>query len=833
MKIKLICLLLLLLATLHVVVAYEDFVAATLQQPGDEVDILGTGDEKVAATSQNETKQGNDIILRKKPGGIVDDGVTVDAASNLTARTGRNPQTGKEIQIAAGSATISIDDNVYHTNVRVSVMELLDVTASSEHKCGISKDNKVVCVVTPFDDSDAKVQDEGGNIYCWGSNEFKECPDEEIQSSRGSGGGKVSVEDITIKSKGGGAGKVSISDVNIGSRSSDDGIEFSIEAYFQGFSEPTDSDNDDLEFIYVWTLNGEPKTSVDNSSSSGTLNFNFENIKIDYYSENGSGIIEVNIPSMTVSPSSLVFTSISFNPELTKENDTYCGKTVHLLRGGDCDDTDIDINPGTPAERADSEVNKNQDYLDVDDDGDEVLTAQQQATSPDTIMHQGRILDDNAFATSGRFGSYDCDGVAQRCVLELSDEDKEDIRKYLRIQSELRGADFGLAMAYAMSGNERVREVSFDNNTGRVYVEEEREVRLFGFIPMRARTTTLISDDGTVEERKPWWTALARASSTEPIKWMQPENIQAIVSGDFEYCPDGSMVETLADCPDHVDASAQVTGEEVDIIGMGEEKISDNKETAVRTGRNPQTGKEIKIAAKRIDKATPALAQASAHVREGDAVESVEVSLQVRSVALEDGDKIVCGVLAHEGTPSCMLLRDNDHSIWCWGSNERSLTQESCPTERELQQQAEQAVGIDIERMHARSSSSSFEVLKALRVDDLSMLLVVHTGDVPDQEEVAMNKAELIEAIASQSQVALAGGFLKIEGVEGESRAGIPPSIAGIEVTSSAMLQEDGLYLNLQDWDLPSNSLVFVEVAIGGTPNGDKIVRILRKKLPE
>ena len=133
-------------------------------------------------------------------------------------------------------------------------------------------------------------------------------------------------------------------------------------------------------------------------------------------------------------------------------------------------------------------------------------------------------------------------------VRNMSEDDKEDISEYLANKSTLRGQDFGLAVAYAASGNEQVRNVRYNNETAEVEVDHVEQVRLFGFIPLRANARSSVRADGEVRTQLPWWSFIA-TKSAESTAWMSPEQVSQSVS-----------------------------------------KRS--------TGRNPQTGKEIQIAAK-------------------------------------------------------------------------------------------------------------------------------------------------------------------------------------------------------------------------------------------
>ena len=286
-----------------------------------------------------------------------DDEVIEAKKSNKTTRTGRNPQTGKEIQIAAGfgdappiiatGVTITTNkEDVFYTNADThwkrfdniseihSVTRVLGEDSSLDVSCGVSQDNEIVCRVTPFDGYIEKSADE--NVYCWGNNELRECHDEEIETSKGGGAGKVSIQDITVQKR-------------------SDGPESSIEAYYQGLSQvseievfawswgssqtrsdTTDLDDDNLELRYVWSVSGEPSSSGEPTED---VSFNFAKIEIKYSADNGNtkGSILVDLPEMSVSQNTLIFTSIKFGANVFGADLELCGKTKHLLFGGDCD----------------------------------------------------------------------------------------------------------------------------------------------------------------------------------------------------------------------------------------------------------------------------------------------------------------------------------------------------------------------------------------------------------------------------------------------------------------------------------------------------------------
>ncbi len=350
--------------------------------------------------------------------------------------------------------------------------------------------------------------------------------------------------------------------------------------------------------------------------------------------------------------------------------------------GNDCDDVDSDVRPGATVDVSgeimleDGRELRSQDCTDdscvvgiaarCGDDRCVVSAAEhcredrcvaevarhcdggvcrEQLRRDDAVIHRdiaSRTAADKATPLLAR-------GVSPR---NLTGEDRDGIREYLRNQSELRGADFGLAVALLASENERVRSIRYDEERNIVEVEHEEEMRLFGFLRVQATSKTTVHEDGTEETRRPWWSFLAAKDNNPKFKAGADLSKSVNAQADFEYCPDGTMVQSLADCPQHQDGDVAAmnnapcldgqilcpdgtcqpfgasmgdaceghannddalvregiidaldvdddgdgiptreNGEEVDILGMGEEKLT-NEETA-RTGRNPQTGKEI------------------------------------------------------------------------------------------------------------------------------------------------------------------------------------------------------------------------------------------------
>jgi hypothetical protein len=444
--------------------------------------------------------------------------------------------------------------------------------------CGVSDTKEIVCKSNHLEN------DGGGDVFCWGNNELRACPDVEIETSRGGGAGKVSIQDFKIEST---------------SSQGGDGPESSIEAYYQGFLTPsTDPDDDSLALSYVWSVREEPSSS---GGPSEDVRLSFSKIEIKYSVEDtdggSSGLIVVDLPEMSVYQNSLMLTEILFANSAKSDDGRVCGVTSHLLSGGDCDDDDPVITPESKADakkaldgftRAITSIQSSLARCEtavcrqVSANADKRLELIQRATTSittarpiareirsivhrdiatlercetdicrDVLSQEKQLLssindyldldaDSDGFADPSRVANQipdyldvddDGDGIPAviscglPCIRNESmppytlfsseqkngfDEgDKVVIRDYLLSLSELQGRDFGLSVALAASENPRVREVRYNNETNIVEVEHEEDVKLLGFIPVIARATTTLDDEGREETKYPWWATFA------------------------------------------------------------------------------------------------------------------------------------------------------------------------------------------------------------------------------------------------------------------------------------------------------------------------------------
>ncbi|MFT4308445.1 MAG: hypothetical protein ACMXYM_03685 [Candidatus Woesearchaeota archaeon] len=199
------------------------------------------------------------------------------------------------------------------------------------------------------------------------------------------------------------------------------------------------------------------------------------------------------------------------------------------------------------------------DYLDPDDDGDGVVTR--------TEEERDRAAREEAHrAVAARLA----DAQERRALLNVrswNDDDAERVRDYLESLEVFEGRDFGLTVAYHVSGNERVRDVHYDEESGRVRIEHDERIRLFGFIPISVRAQSTI-ENGEMRTDYPWYARLG-AIERDGIQGQLGTSLEDIISAHASGCP-GSQLR----CPDGT------------CVG--------DRSDCKRGPRNPQTGKEIK-----------------------------------------------------------------------------------------------------------------------------------------------------------------------------------------------------------------------------------------------
>ena len=378
-------------------------------------------------------------------------------------------------------------------------------------------DGGVVC-------QDTRVSD--GELFCWGNNRVQECPREITQvQGHGGGSGKVRVEDVVVRA----------SDDNT---STEHHEEIEVLSWSWGASNSggfDDDDGDQITLDYVWFVN-TPMSSGGDDRPTESLSLAFGKIEITYQ-ENGKSV-ELNVSDVELH-GNLVFSTVTLSSQATTSSGELCGRTDHLLRGGDCNDEDPTVYPGRSDIRVEANNTTRPDYLDVDSDGDGF---------EDSMI---------AARNGGRASAALWTGNMSRGInpSDISQEERRLLREELQNRLELRGADFGLAVALVASENERVRTIRYDEERNVVEVEHEEEMRLFGLFRVQTTSRTTVHEDGTEETRRPWWSFLATKDNNPKFKAGADLSKSVNALGDFEYCPDGTMVQSLEECPDLVDSS--------------------------------------------------------------------------------------------------------------------------------------------------------------------------------------------------------------------------------------------------------------------------------------
>ena len=358
----------------------------------------------------------------------------------------------------------------YYVDVKIN-QKMLDKASPALAKtvCSVSQDNEIVCKVTHLE------SDDEGKLYCWGRNNLRECPNENT---------RIATED------GGAAGKVSISDIKINTETKTQEDEIEIYTWSWGttsLTETTDPDNDELTLSYVWSIENKLNNESTDESKSNTK-------IIEWTFENNQSTTNIEIENKRLQEQTLVFTTIVFDEFAKTESEERC-EITQLLNGDDCDDD----NPTRRPQRTNTNNDSAPDFIDVDDDGDGILTRAKNNTNAKPLDKASPIL----------FSIEEND---------FDEENKDEIRDYLSNLSEIKGRDFGLFVALSASENPRVREVRYNNDTNTVEIDHDEEVRLLGFIKMNTRARTTINEEGQEETKFPWWAALATKSEKPKFK---------------------------------------------------------------------------------------------------------------------------------------------------------------------------------------------------------------------------------------------------------------------------------------------------------------------------
>ena len=526
--------LLLILATLQVVIAQEDFVDTTIQQPSDEVDIIAMGEESHVRFSTQGTTSFGDFA----------------GASVFTQRT-----------------TATMLDSM-------DILVRVPVTASFM-SVNIEKRDDVLCEAYGGGIVCQDTRVSGGELFCWGNNRVQECPRELTQlQGHGGGSGKVSVEDVVVHASNDNKSTEHHEEIEV--------LSWSWGSPTIGASNSGGFDDDDggqITLDYVWFVDASQMRSGGDDRPSESLSLAFGKIEITYQ-ENGKSV-ELNVSDVELH-GNLVFGTVTFGSQAISENEITC-RTGHLLRGGDCDDTDPVVHPDAVARMLESCTD---DVCVVGvaarcgDDScvslaaehcrDESCVAEvasycsegscfaavaehcrdencvvrvathcrgescneiefsvygltpehiEAATEAESPLYEGQAKGGDGVSTvqERTRGPIHRD-LATRNARTWDSEDRRNVREYLRNQTNLTGADFGLAVALIASENERVRTIHYSEERNLVEIEHKEEMRIFGLFTVRANSKTTVHEDGTEETRRPWWSFVATKDENPKFK---------------------------------------------------------------------------------------------------------------------------------------------------------------------------------------------------------------------------------------------------------------------------------------------------------------------------
>lgn len=136
----------------------------------------------------------------------------------------------------------------------------------------------------------------------------------------------------------------------------------------------------------------------------------------------------------------------------------------------------------------------------------------------------GNSNDDGAIATNTRvLQSLSVNGKEVRM---WSDAEKAQLRGFLsQQQEETTPEQVAARLAKHVIENDSIEHIELIDSE--ITIKHQTEVRLFGFIPLRANAITKIDSSDTENTSYPWWSFLARKNTT-PMKWMAPELISAL-----------------------------------------------------------------------------------------------------------------------------------------------------------------------------------------------------------------------------------------------------------------------------------------------------------------
>lgn len=410
---------------------------------------------------------------------IMETSVRSDSLNSDTELVRAEPTVSK----TEGRVLLTIDGNTFSTDAKTTITVLPEI---SEYICGVSRDDKIVCQVTPSDGAKSRGADP--TLWCWGKGELRECPDEEIISvAECRSLGRMKCNDVTLE-------RISESE------------EIDILSWSWGVAESssaTDVDDDKIELSYVWTISGKSGNSSDRPTES--VSFNFEKIKIEYSTGNNDsgGTIEVELPEMRVAKDSLIFTTVLLGNRAVKDNGQYCGTTNHLLTGGDCNDEDVSRPPG------DSERQDPLSQYGTYDGTEELIYDEERVNSSNSekkAMFELQTANDELKPWIAEYRNW-------------SAEERGAVGDYVRDvlqENRLTGQDFALAIAYYASENDNVENIIYDENEKFFVIEHKEQVRFLGFIPMKVKAKTKINSEGEIETDFKGFTSLLSVKPLNP-----------------------------------------------------------------------------------------------------------------------------------------------------------------------------------------------------------------------------------------------------------------------------------------------------------------------------
>lgn len=438
-------------------------------------------------------------------------------ASNNSASTGRNPQTGKEIKIAASTGGGM-------GKVTVTSLQILRPAQTSCYSSG----QAIHCGVEREDDRtvwcwgrscEASIQsDEEGKLYCWGEScpaQAIECPScqEEYEHARSQ---RDMQQEWNLEEN----ENIEL----LATAGHEDNIYFALL-----------SDVD----VEVGELNLDSKSisSKTISSAEGSDEHESDTQTLSFFN--------IELESGTTSPN--IYADHCRDDRCIAEVASQCPDDSCIVEAAALCSDDSCVAQAAQHCREDRCFEALADHC-MDDRCLEAVASAR--GPPETVTQQGRILDSNdtraviddrdmgqptseneitsrvllppniPASNSGRASAALSAGNMTRGIspLDISQEDRNDIRQHLSSIQNFTSADFGLAVAYTASQNERVKSIRYDEERNIVEIEHEDEMKLFGLFPMRTNSKTKVHQDGRIETDRVWWSFLASEGNNIKFK---------------------------------------------------------------------------------------------------------------------------------------------------------------------------------------------------------------------------------------------------------------------------------------------------------------------------